>query len=78
MRNGKRKNTRPLRCYCCDATGDKLTMDGAGNTRRVRGQTRRVQHVRCDRARGGCGREWWSMHPEALERGRLADRAAGS
>lgn len=64
--------TRPLRCAKCGGTD--LSIAGAGNMRTVRKQKRRATHVRCRKL--SCQHEWYSVHPEALRRGREADRAA--
>ena len=59
-----------FQCRKCKAEGAQLDVAGAGNTRKVDGRKRNVQHVRCT----SCGHEWWSRHPMALQRGREADK----
>ena len=71
QRIGKYRTTRPFRCERCHQLGLHSTVAvGAGVIERRPRDGRRRDH-----AEASCshGHQWWSVHPEAIRRARLAN-----
>jgi hypothetical protein len=67
------KHRKQQAFFCAKCSGRDITVERGTNSRVIHGVRRTVANAVCNNKQ--CRNEWWSYHPEAIERSRAADAA---